>query len=159
MCVDTNFSIAYYIRVNDKHDRTFIGIDYGERRIGIAKSDPTGLIATALKTLRVSSVKNAIMQINEVIHEHEPNGLVVGYPLNSVGEKSQKCKEIDSFIRKLKAVYSGPIHREDERHSSEEALDIIHEHGKKAGHNKGRIDRLAAVVILQHFLDELTRGC
>jgi len=143
--------------VNDKYDKTFIGIDYGNRRIGLAKSDPTGLIATGLKTLQVSSVKDAILQITKVIHEYNPNGLVVGYPLNSVGEKNQKCEEIDRFIRKLEAIYSGPIHREDERHSSEEAVDIIHKHGKRVGNNKGRIDRLAAVVILQRFLDELPR--
>ena len=92
-----------------------------------------------------------------MIREFEPNGLVVGYPVNIDGEKTRKCDEIDRFIKKLKAVYSGPIHREDERHSSEDAVDIIHEHGKRAGSDKGRIDRLAATIFLQRFLDELPR--
>ncbi len=141
--------------MTDSYDRTFIGIDYGERRIGLAKSDPTGLIATALKTLEVVSPRDAIRQLIKVIREYEPDGLVVGYPVNIEGKKTQKCLEIDRFIAKLQAVYSGPIHREDERHSSEDAADIIHQHGKRTGRDKGRIDRLAAVVFLQHFLDEL----
>ncbi|MBU8934128.1 MAG: Holliday junction resolvase RuvX [candidate division Zixibacteria bacterium] len=143
--------------MTESYERTFIGIDYGERRIGLAKSDPTGLIASALKTLQVGSPKDALRQIAEVIREYEPNGLVVGYPVNIDGEKTRKCQEIDRFIKKLKTVYPGPIYREDERHSSEDAADIIHEHRKRAGSDKGRIDRLAATVFLQHFLDELPR--
>lgn len=143
--------------MSEKYDKTFLGIDYGERRIGLAKSDPTGMIATALKTLEVISPRDAVRQVAQAIQEFEPNGLVVGYPLNIEGKKTQKCLEIDKFINKLQAVYSGPIHREDERHSSEDAADIIHKHGKRTGRDKGRIDRLAAVIFLQHFLDDLAR--
>lgn len=136
------------------YDKTFLGIDYGERRIGLAKSDPTGLIASALKTLEVSSLENAITQIKNEIEEYEPNGIVVGYPLLPSGDRSEKCKVIDLFIEQLKAVFQGPIHKEDEIYSSGEAEKIIHAHGKRIGKDKKRIDRLAAVIILQRFLDE-----
>jgi len=66
--------------------------------------------------------------------------------------------EIDAFIEKLKTVYEGPIHRLDERYSSVEAAGIIHAHGKKTGQDKRRLDRLAAVIILQRFLDELSKA-
>jgi len=136
------------------YDKTFLGIDYGERRIGLAKSDPTGLIASALKTLEVSSLKDAIAQIKIEIDEYEPNGIVVGYPLLPSGDRSTKCDVIDTFIDKLNAVYNGPIYKEDEIYSSGEAEKVIHAHGKRIGKDKKRIDRLAAVIILQRFLDD-----
>jgi len=139
-------------------DKTFIGIDYGSRRIGLAKSDPTGLIASPLTTLEVKSDREAVTGIRNVIDQYSPNGLVVGYPLHESGDKTEKCKEVDAFIEKLASVYKGPIHRVDEAYSSQEAAAIIHAHGKKVGQDKKRIDLLAAVVILQRFLDEQC-GC
>jgi putative holliday junction resolvase len=137
------------------YDRTFIAIDYGSRRIGLAKSDPTGMIASALATIEVTSVSEAVRGLEQVVREYEPDGLVVGYPLLRSGDRSDKCHEIDRFIRHLEQIYSGPIYRVDEQYSSQEAAEIIHAHGKKVGQDKRRLDRLAAVVILQRFLDEL----
>ena len=135
-------------------DKTLIAIDYGRRRIGLARSDATGLIASALTTLEIKSHKQALEKLARIIEEHRPVGLVVGYPLLASGDKSDLCVEVDAFIEKLKAIYEGPIYREDEYGSSEEAADIVHAHGKRVGRDKKRIDRLAAVVILQRFLDE-----
>lgn len=134
-------------------NRRFLSIDYGERRIGLAKSDPSGTIASALVTIEVSSMAEAVKKIAEKISELEPDGIVVGYPLHISGEKSEKCLEVDKFVEKLEEIYNKPIHKIDERWSSTEAADIIHAHGKKTGQDKGRIDRLAAVIILQRFLD------
>ncbi len=139
------------------NDSTFIGIDYGTRRIGVAKSDPTGLIASALTTLEVTSVSDALKKLSEIIGEYGPKALIVGYPLSMSGEKSRKSLEVDRFVERLAQVYSGPIHKVDERLSSVEATRIIHAHGKKVGQDKKRIDRLAAVIILQRFLDGLPR--
>ena len=135
------------------YDRTFLAIDYGSRRIGLAKSDPMGIIASALVTLTVTSMPDAVAKVGRVITEFQPNAIVVGYPLHESGEKSVKCIEIDSFIAKLSNQYKGPIHRVDEFDSSNEAARIVHAHGKKTGSDKGRIDRLAAVIILQRFLE------
>ncbi|HOP08277.1 MAG TPA: Holliday junction resolvase RuvX [candidate division Zixibacteria bacterium] len=137
-------------------DKTYIGIDYGERRIGLAKSDPTGLIASALVTLEVHSRKDALKQLQEQFAEHHPRALIVGYPLLASGDKSEKCRQIDRFVEELRSIYEGPIHLVDERHSSQEAASIIHAHGQKTGKDKRRIDRLAAVIILQRYLDEQT---
>ena len=135
-------------------NRTFLGIDYGNRRIGIAKSDPTGLIASAITTLEVKSVADALKQLKGVIDEYAPDGIVIGYPLYESGDKSKKCEEIDRFIHKLTEIYQGPIHKTDERYSSVEAEGVIHAHGQRIGKDKRRIDRLAAVIILQRYLDE-----
>ena len=140
--------------MTDKCDKTYIGIDYGERRIGVARSDPTGLIASPIETIEVRSNQDAVEKLGKIIDEHKPNGLVVGYPLHPSGDKTDKCKEVDAFIDMLSSRFTGPIYRVDESHSSQEAAAIIHAHGKKVGQDKKRVDRLAAVIILQRFLDE-----
>jgi putative Holliday junction resolvase len=140
--------------VTDLEDKTRLGIDYGERRIGIAKCDPMGIIASALTTLEVRSQKQALEKLQELIEEYQPVGLVIGYPLLASGDKSDKCLTIDRFVAKLERIFSGPIDRVDERYSSVEAAAIIHAHGKKVGQDKRRIDRLAAVIILQRYMDE-----
>lgn len=137
------------------NDKTYLAIDYGARRIGIAKSDPTGTIASPLPTLEVTSLKNAVTQIAALIEEYQPAGLVIGYPLSMSGEKSHTCKEVDELIEKLKNIYDGPIHKIDERLSSAEAERTIHSFGKKVGQNKKRVDQLAAMFILQRFLEGL----
>ena len=135
------------------YDRTFLAIDYGRRRIGLAKSDPTGLIASALITLEVKSVNHAIKLLSAILEEYSPNALVIGYPLMASGDVSDLCIEVDRCIEKRAEIYTGPIHKVDERYSSVEAAEIIHAHGKKVGQDKKRLDRLAAVIILQRFLD------
>jgi len=135
-------------------DKTYLAIDYGSRRIGIAKSDPTGLIASSLATLEVTSDKDAVTQLLRLIEEYQPAGLVIGYPLHDSGDRTPKCDEIDAFIERLAKDYSGPVHKVDERYSSVEAASVLHAHGQKTGKDKKRIDRLAATIILQRFLDE-----
>ena len=135
-------------------DKTYIAVDYGSRRIGIAKSDPTGLIASALMTIEVKSIKQAVAEIVSLLREYQPRALVTGYPLLKSGDKSKKCEEVDRFIQKVTAEYPIDVFRVDESYTSVEAADIIHAHGKRTGKDKKRIDRLAAVMILQRFLDE-----
>jgi len=144
--------------MNASFNKTFIAIDYGERRIGLAKSDPMGVIASALETIEVSSVKAALERLKEIVEQYHPDGLVIGYPLLLSGDRSEKCDAVDSFIEKLSVFYTGPIHKVDEHSSSKEAEKIIHAHGKKVGQDKKRIDRLAAVIILQRFLEEFPQS-
>lgn len=141
-------------QMNMADNRTFLGIDYGERRIGVAKSDSTGLIASSLQTLIVKSDKDAAEKLSMLIAQWSPAGLVIGYPLHVSGKPSPKCAVVDRFIERLEKVFTGPIYRVDERYTSEEAAGIVHAHGKRAGKDKGRVDRLAAVLILQRFLDD-----
>ncbi len=135
-------------------NQTYIGIDFGMKRIGLAKSDPMGIIASALKTISYDSLNKAIDEIIGIIEEYEAAGVVVGYPISlSGGDKGERCRMVDGFISKFKEKYDGPIHLIDERFSSSEAERMIHAHGKKIGRDKGRVDRAAAAIILQKFLD------
>ena len=136
-------------------NKSYLGIDVGERRIGLAKSDPTGLIASALKTITFKSIVKAIDEIVRIINEYDIVGVVVGYPISlSGGNAGERCQMVDQFIERLRKKYDGPIYRVDERFSSQEAIGLIHLHNKKSGKDKARIDRMAAAIILQRFLDE-----
>lgn len=134
----------------------YLGIDFGERRIGLAKSDPTGLIATGYKTITYKSINQAIDEIIRDIADTEAVAVIIGYPLSTVdgGATGERCRMVDEFIARLNKKYSGTIYKVDERYSSVEAETIVHSHGKRIGRDKARIDRLAAALILQRFLDE-----
>ena len=136
------------------YNRTFLAFDYGERRIGVAKSDPMGIIASALTTLEVRSKKDGLEKMIELINEYQPDKIIFGYPLLKSGDKSNKCHEIDKVIEKIQQICQTLIELVDEQYSSQEAASIIHAHNKKTGTDKKRIDRLAAVVILNRFLEE-----
>lgn len=135
-------------------NKAYLAIDYGRKRIGLAKSDPMGVIASALETIEVKSFNDAVARIATIIDQIAPDALVIGYPLLPSGDKSEMCAEVDRFVEKLKADYSGPIHLVDEIYSSDQAKEIVRAHGSRVGKDKKRIDRLAAVMILQRFLDE-----
>lgn len=141
-----------------KYDKTYICLDFGKRRIGVAKSDPTGLIASPLMTIEYKSINKAAEQIVAMLKEYEANGLVVGYPLHTSGDKSEICEAVDRFVKKILKLHSLPVHRQDERHTSQQAADIIHAHGKKVGQDKSRLDRIAAVLILERFLETIERS-
>jgi len=136
-------------------DNIYLGIDFGLRRIGLAKSDPTGLIATAYKTIMYKSIKTAVAEIMADIEKFGIYGVVVGYPLASDGgNKGERCRMVDDFIERFQKNWRGPIYKIDERYSSSEAESMIHKHRKKIGRKKERVDRMAAAIILQRFLDE-----
>jgi putative Holliday junction resolvase len=113
-----------------------------------------GIIATALDTLEVKSMKDAVTQLREVVKDVRPSKIVVGYPLLPSGDRSNICDEIDAFIARLGSFFDGPIDKFDEAYSSDEAADVIRAHNKKPGKDKKRVDRLAAVIILQRYLEE-----
>lgn len=139
-------------------DRTILAIDYGTKRIGLAKSDPMAIIASALTTLEIKSMTEAVKLVAGVIAEYNPATVVIGYPLLASGDRSRKCEEIDSFVEKLSAHYSGPIIRVDEADTSREASSIIRAHGQKVMKDKKRVDRIAAVIILQRYLEDHREG-
>ena len=134
--------------------QTYLAIDYGTRRIGVAKSDPLGVIASALTTIEVRSRADAVTEVVKLLDEHQPGALIVGYPELPSGDPSDKCREIDDFINAVTRVRPVTVHRVDEQYTSQEAQAVIHAHGQRVGKDKRRVDRLAAVIILQRFLDE-----
>ncbi len=130
-----------------------LGIDYGDRRIGLAISDPLFIIAKPLRIIDRKKTKNYYQEILKVKTEYNIEKIVVGIPLKLNGEHTFQTKLVYEFINQLSAIYDGEIITIDERFSSISAKNYLIEQGIKTGHNKGKIDELAAAIILQEYLD------
>lgn len=134
-----------------------LGIDYGERRIGLAISDPLGIIALSLPTLDTKKVKDVFEEIKTIVKEKDVEKIVLGLPRNmdgTIGEKGEKVKE---FASKLKEKIGKKIDFWDERLTSVESLKILREEKKKIKREKKIVDQISAVLILQGYLDNLAR--
>jgi putative Holliday junction resolvase len=132
-----------------------MGIDYGEKRIGIALSDPTGSLASPLTTLVRRRGKRApYAEIARLASEREVGAIVVGLPLDLEGNEGEWCAEVREFGEKLATRTGLPLHWIDERLSSVRAERAIRGSGlpKRRREEKERVDAAAAAVILQNFL-------
>jgi putative holliday junction resolvase len=125
-----------------------LGIDYGEKRIGLAISDESQTLARELVIL---SPKEFYESIHEIIHEHQITKIVLGWPLNMGGKETKKTKEVESFKLKVERMTNVKVEKIDERLTSKMA--------KKLPGGKKDIDSLAAQIILQNFLDKTKNKC
>lgn len=129
-----------------------LGIDYGDVRTGIAVSDPTGMIATGLKTIVTKDMKELIEGIKEVIKEYNPGKIVVGFPRNMNGSLGMRAEKTQKFIDCLTEETGLQVIKWDERLSSVSAHRTMHDKGKSPSRNKEDVDRIAACYILQSYL-------
>tara|TARA_B100001142_G_C14308689_1_gene645796 strand:- start:263 stop:679 length:417 start_codon:yes stop_codon:yes gene_type:complete len=133
--------------------KRILGIDYGEVRVGLSLSDLTQTIAQPFKTIMYKNINNLLDQLKEIIIENEVEKLVVGIPYNMKGEDTKQTLKVKEFISFLESNLSYDIELIDERLSSIEAEKTMHKMNVKTGHNKSNIDKIAASVILQEYLD------
>lgn len=130
-----------------------LAIDFGEKRIGLAVSDPLNLLATPLDTLTYDDDKHMINHIVGLVKSCNVSRIVVGYPIGLKQQKTIQTKKVDDFIARLKSVVSTQIIPWDERFTSSEAESILRQKGVKPSENKQLIDQMAARIILQEYLD------
>ena len=130
-----------------------LGLDYGDRRIGLALSDPLQIIAKPLTIIDQQNTVDPISRIGEIVDEKEINCIVVGLPLTLKGHYSKQTKIVLDFIEKLKSNLQLPIVTIDERLSSVAAEKALQAQNIKTGHEKGRVDETAAAIFLQEYLD------
>ena len=133
-----------------------LGIDYGERRIGLALSDPTGTLATPLPTLKRRAGKRPPLKaMEEIIRSNEVGALVLGLPLTLEGEESDWTRTVREVGSALSERTDLPVHYVDERLTSVRAERAIRSLGlpKNKREQKERVDAAAAVLILQSWLD------
>ena len=130
-----------------------LGLDYGERRIGLALSDPMGIIARPLTIIDRKKTADHISRISEIIAEKKITTIVVGLPLTLKGHYSKQTEIVLAFIDQLKSNFQIPIVAIDERLSSVAAKKSLLVQSVKAGYEKGRVDETAAAIILQEYLD------
>ena len=138
-----------------------LGIDFGERRVGLALSDPSATIAQPLPTLTRRAGKRApVAAIAEIIRDNEVEQVVIGLPLNLAGDETDWTRTVREFGGKLEARARIPVEYVDERLTSVQAERAVRSLGLKRSEReqKHRIDAAAAVLLLQTFLDRRTRS-
>ncbi|GAB4118259.1 MAG: Holliday junction resolvase RuvX [Roseiflexaceae bacterium] len=130
-----------------------MALDVGGKRIGVALSDPTRILASPLITIHALPRQRALHQIASLINLHEAVELVVGMPLTMAGEHGEQAKLISAFVEDLRGVVIVPIHTFDERLTSVAAERMMIDLGMRPEQRKAKIDEVAASIILQDFLD------
>jgi len=130
-----------------------LGLDVGEKRIGIAISDPLGWTAQSLKTLERRNIKSDIEEIIKIIEQHKVEKLVVGLPKNMNGTIGESGQKVMNFCNKLLEKINIEIIYEDERLTTMAAEKILIDADISRKKRKGIVDALAATFILQTYLD------
>jgi putative Holliday junction resolvase len=131
-----------------------LGIDVGKVRIGVARSDLHGMLATPVETVQRSVDGDAdIRRILAIAAELEPIELVVGLPLALSGSHTASTNDAVTFAGKLATASAIPVRLVDERLSTVSAHSALRSSGKKSSRSRSIVDQVAAVIILQHALD------
>jgi putative holliday junction resolvase len=135
-----------------------LGLDVGRKRIGIAGCDGTGLIATGITTLDRRSFQEDVEAIRAIVHDRQVQVLVIGLPYTLNGDLGSQAKQTQKFARRLSQALDLPVEYVDERLTSIEAEQMIQAENIAPSYHKGLIDRKAAAIILQQWLDERRNG-
>ncbi len=130
-----------------------LGVDHGDRRIGLALSDPIPMIAAPLKTLTVNDTQEAIDGILEIVKEYDIVLVVIGWPLGMKGQETAQTKHVKKFADDL--VKNGiKVALQDERLTSVSSKRSLIEQQIKPNKNKGLVDQTAAAILLQQYIDK-----
>ena len=133
--------------------RRLLAVDYGERRIGLAVSDPTGTIASPVGFIqRRAGKRPPIAELARRAAELEAEGIVFGLPLDLAGEETPRSEEVRRIAAELERRTGLPTRLVDERFTTAAALRAIREMGGSTRGRKGDVDALAATMLLQHAL-------
>jgi putative holliday junction resolvase len=131
-----------------------LGLDVGRRRIGVAGCDGTGLIASGITTIERRSLEHAIAAIQQIVLERQVQVLVLGLPYVMDGSLGTQARQVQKFGRSLSKALNLPVEYVDERLTSVQAEELLQAAGISPSRNKGLIDRKAACLILQQWLDD-----
>ncbi|MBC7087227.1 MAG: Holliday junction resolvase RuvX [Tissierellales bacterium] len=131
-----------------------LGLDIGEKRIGVALSDPLAMTAQGFKTINRVSMKKDIEEIEKIINDYEIKKIVVGLPLNMDGSIGDSCEIVKKFSEKLRNKFNLEIIYIDERLTTVSATRVLLEADVKRKNRKNVVDKIAASYILQSYLDK-----
>ena len=135
-----------------------LGIDYGSRRIGVAICDELGMTAQGVAIISRKNRGADLDAIADLVRRYDIERIIIGYPLRLDGSEGVQCEKINRFCRRLEARLSLPVIRRDETLSTKEAEEILRQTGVHPKKRKEIVDRVAASIILQGYLDALARG-
>lgn len=135
-----------------------LAIDHGLRRMGLAVSDPLGITAQGLETMQRKNKRTDLAHLQEVIDKYEVREIVLGLPLRMSGEHGAQSEKVTAFAEELRQKFNLPVHLWDERLTSAEANRVLREADLSIQKRAQAVDRMAAVLILQSFLEARESG-
>ena len=138
------------------NNERLMGLDFGSKTVGVALSDPTGLIASPLEIIereREDKLRKTFSRIEELIEEYKVTKIVLGLPLNMDSSEGERVRKSEEFKEALERRTGLEIVFWDERLSTVEAHDIMTEAGVKGIDRKKFVDKIAASIILQGYMD------
>jgi putative Holliday junction resolvase len=132
-----------------------MGLDIGDSRVGVALSDPMGILASPLTIINRADESAAIAQIVDIIQEKEVERVIAGLPLNMDGSRGKQAEKTATFVNALSRHIIVPVEYQDERLSTISARELIR--AVRKTDRSTRYDAAAAALILQSYLDEASR--
>lgn len=135
-----------------------IGLDMGERRIGVAVSDETETIATALETIEIKEPDDAIAKVKAIADRYSALKIIVGLPLRMDGSIGDAAEKVGDFVGRLKKRLSAEVLTFDERLTTRQGEALLLQADMSRAKRKRTIDRVAAGIMLQAYLDSLKEG-
>ncbi len=132
-----------------------LALDFGEKRIGVAVSDPLGITAQGVTVIARKDAEADIKEIKRIIEEYKAESIVVGMPINMDGTKGRSADKVNEFVETLKAHLSIPISTYDERLSTKESEKFLISSDVSRKNRKKIIDKVAAQLILESYLERL----
>ena len=130
-----------------------LALDIGERRIGVALSDPGGLLATPLTAIHRRRQAEDVDEVLRLVDEHDAERIVVGLPLELSGRRGTQAGRVSAFVRAMAERTQVAVETVDERYSTVQAQRRLRESGIRPSRDRARVDAAAAAIILQSYLD------
>jgi len=134
-----------------------LGIDYGDRRVGIAVTDPLGITAQGVGTVINRGLEKLMPEIEKIINQYNPESIVIGLPKNMDGTVGFRGEATYEFADELKKVYSGEIAFQDERLTTVSAAGFLNETNTRGEQRKKVIDTVSACLILETYMNKIKR--
>jgi putative Holliday junction resolvase len=131
-----------------------LGLDVGRKRIGVAGCDGTGLIAFGITTIHRQTFNDDVAQLRQLVQERQIETLVVGLPYSMDGSLGTQARQVQKFAKAIASELSLPLVYIDERLTSFQAEQLLQAEGISPSRHKELIDRKAAAIILQQWLDD-----
>ena len=130
-----------------------LGLDVGSKTIGVAISDPLGITAQGLETIRRKNKRLDFEQLERLVEDYEVCEIVVGYPLRLSGAEGTQSQKMQGFAEELRKKFGLPVHLWDERLTSSQANRVLREAELSIQKRGAAVDRMAAVLILQNWME------
>lgn len=134
-----------------------MAIDYGDSRVGVAVSDALGITAQGVETIKNTGKRALFCRLSELIAEHKPSVIVIGLPKNMNGTLGPRAEKSIEFEKQLKEIYDGKTELFDERLTTVSAIRTLNETNTRGQKRKNVVDTVAAVLILQAYMERTKR--